>query len=343
MVRVRRDVVADGAMTLRAGRVAVALLRELPAVGIALVHRVARQAGHRAALMSSGDSRSAVVLAPRDAHHAVATNSGWARTRRRRRSGARHALFSRVASRRIGLASASGWPGRKRMPDLQPALGRTADAVTLPAHLGRARRRQARRIDDGRIGAVAVVQRDAAERAGVGGDVRRGRPVARLAGDAELGDAARRHVGARVEARLPAGDVALDADAIPHRRVLAVLAADEEDVAARHPAAIVEEVGERELDLLVAAFAGKPERLHVMRAGHHGDAARADAGDVDPQLVAVAAQAIAAGRRRRAASRRRTARAPPTRSPPASSCGDSCDATSRIRSGGRRGRRSDVT
>src|SRR6185503_7557000 len=119
------------------------------------------------------------------------------------------------------------------------------------------------------------------------------RAVARFAGDAELGGAALGHAGARLDARLPAGDVALDADAVPHRRVLRIFAADEEDVAARDPALIVEEVGEGELDLLVAAAAGEPEGLHVVRAGHHADAARADAGDVDPQLVAAGAQVVA--------------------------------------------------
>src|SRR5512144_551017 len=137
------------------------------------------------------------------------------------------------------------------------------------------------------------MQRRAPPRARVGGDVARGRSVARLARDAELGGAALGHAGARVDARLPAGDVALDADAIPDRRILGVLAPDEEDVAPRHPALVVEEIGEGKLDLLVAAAARDPERLHVVRAGHHADAARPDAGDVDPQLVAALAEVVA--------------------------------------------------
>ena len=199
VVRVRRDVCADGGVALRAGRVAVAIVRELPAVGIAVVHRVAREAGHRAVLMARRFERARCTRA-RTRAPCRRTSSGWARTRRRRRSVAHRRSCRASPAARSASTSASGCPGRKRIPDCSQLVGRTGDAVTLAAHLGGARRRQARRIHDRRIDAVAVVQRDAAERAAVGGDVLRRRPVARLAGDAELGGGARRHAGARVEA-----------------------------------------------------------------------------------------------------------------------------------------------
>jgi hypothetical protein len=88
--------------------------------------------------------------------------------------------------------------------------------------------------------ADAGTQPEPPPRAAIGREVRRRRPVTRLAGNAELGGAARRHVARLVDARLAAGDMTFDADAIPARRRLAVLLAHQEDIAAWNPAAIVE-------------------------------------------------------------------------------------------------------
>src|SRR5436190_767702 len=69
VVAVRLDVIGDRPMALCARGVAVAAGAELP-IGIAVVHRMTRQAGERAALMTRRLKQS-VVLAPRHAHHAV--------------------------------------------------------------------------------------------------------------------------------------------------------------------------------------------------------------------------------------------------------------------------------
>ena len=300
------------------------------------MHRVARYAGERAA-REAARLDEAVVLAPRHPHHAVLPIAA------RRERGVGGDLRAAVARAEAGeaqdrLAVGERVAGAEAEAVLEPAVGRAGDAVALAADLGAARRRKARRVHDGRVGGAAIVQRPAAERIAVGGDVRGRRPVARLAGDAELGDATLRHGELGVEAGDAAGDVALDADAVPRRRLLRVFGADEEDVAARHPTRVVEEPGEGELDELVAARAGEPEGLHVVRAGHHRHAARADAGDVGPQRVAVAAQAIGAAvvvGEQRLAGEGRAHRC--AASPAASWCGGSCDATTRTRSGGRRG------
>ena len=61
--------------------------------------------------------------------------------------------------------------------------------VAAAAQIGGARRRQARRVHDRRVGGGGVhLKRPAAQRVAVAGDVLRARPVAGLAGDAQLGD-----------------------------------------------------------------------------------------------------------------------------------------------------------
>ena len=147
------------------------------------------------------------------------------------------------------------------------------ERVALPAHLRRARRRQPRRVDDRRIGATAEVQPVATQRVVVGRDVRLAGAVARLAGDAHLADA--RVGGAPVggDARLPARRVARDAARVPLLLGLMLVGRMEEDGAARDPALLVEQVGERHRQLAIAGAGRDPIDLHVVRARDHRDAA----------------------------------------------------------------------
>src|SRR6185312_10404111 len=291
VVRVRRDVGGDLRVAAGARGVAIAIAGELP-VGIAVVHRMAADAGERAFLRAARFDE-AVVLAAGDADHAVLPVAALREASVGGDLIAAGALGERgeAQDRLVGGERAAGAEGEAA---LEPAVGRAGDAVALAADLGALLWRKTRGIDDGGVGGAACVQRPATERIAIGGDVGGRRAVARFARDAEFGDARVRQRGARIEAGDAAGRMTLDADAVPNRRALGVFGADEEDVAARDPARVVEEVGERELDELVGPAAGEPERLHVVRAGEHGDAARADAGDVGPQLVAVAAQAVGA-------------------------------------------------
>src|SRR5690606_6838084 len=70
VVRVGLDVLAERGMTLQAGLVRAAVLRELVVGGGRVVHRVAGEAGELASLEAGGLDH-AVVLAARDADHAV--------------------------------------------------------------------------------------------------------------------------------------------------------------------------------------------------------------------------------------------------------------------------------
>ena len=153
-------------------------------------------------------------------------------------------------------------------------VAQVGQRVALPADLVGARGGQAARVDDRGIAAAAQVQPVAAQRVLVGGDVLLGGAVARLARDAHLGDLAAHLLAADERVRLAGGGVAGDAADVPHLLLVAAAGRVEKDVAARHPAVIVEQIGERQRQLPVADERRHPERLHVVRAGHHRDAPR---------------------------------------------------------------------
>src|SRR6185369_14449211 len=146
VMRMRGDLLADGGVTLRAGAVAVLATRQLP-VGIAVVHRVARHAGERAA-REAARLDEAVVLAPRHPHHAVFP---IAAQRERGVGGDLRAALARTEAGEAQdrLAVGERVAGAEAEALLEPAVGRAGDAVALATDLGTARRRKARRVHDG--------------------------------------------------------------------------------------------------------------------------------------------------------------------------------------------------
>ena len=184
------------------------------------------------------------------------------------------------------------------------------DAVALAADLRRAPRVEARRLDDGRIGRAAGVERVAAQRVPVGGHVRLGRAVARLAGDAELGDggvdrliADRLGAERGIEAGLAVRSVAVDADGVPvsveHRHSLS--GGRQHDGVAGRPALLVEQVDGRQHVERALVARRVPVDVLVVRAGDHhhlpGDAGTgarvalpARVVELRPELVAAALQ-----------------------------------------------------
>ena len=134
-----------------------------------------------------------------------------------------------------------------------------------------ARGREARRVDDGRVGSRCEVKRVAARRVGVNAGVLGAWAVTGLASDAELGDFGLKDVALWVLQRFAGRRVAADATAVPnldHARRLGVF---EESIFARHPTLIFKKVNEWEDELLIAVIARDPARLHMMRAGEHVD------------------------------------------------------------------------
>ena len=341
MLRVAGEILGDRLVALQARLVAVHLRRELivgplayrSSVARRLVHRVAREAGQRprrvARILETRRLDEAVVLAAGDAHHAIGPERVADETRirgeqrlHRRRAEIPRRLREEPRLREV-VARPIGQPRAVRLALAGPVL-ELPHAVTLSAHLRRPLRIEPRRQHRRRIGAAREVGRVAAKRTAIGRRMAGARPMARLAGNAELGDAAvddlrldRLRSERRVELRLAVRRMAGDTGAVPVARLGEECFSGrmQDRRAPRDPALLGDQVRRRKLAEQPVSARRVPVDLLMMRAGDHHDLPR------DARTLRVCADASPGRTSGRAASPKsvsRTERRPP---PPSASSG----------------------
>ena len=272
--RVGRDVGSHILVALQAGLVALHSACEL-VVGLALVERMAREAGHRGlsrAVLEAGRFDQAVELAAGHADHAVLPEELVEQGRMFRGRVLQPGLLVQLRwphdrRRRVEVVAGPVTESRHgpvlRLVEPLHRMARAAD-------LRRALRRQVFRMDDRRV-ARAFGQLGPAR--GLLGapmsDVLLPGPVAGLAGDSQIGGAGVENLLRRIPSRLSAGRVTTNARAVPDlNRRLGVGVADER-VVPGNPTAFLNQPGERKADVCIAIrSARQPEDLHVVRAGH---------------------------------------------------------------------------